>query len=272
MPELPEVETVLRGIQPHIEQQCIKNVVVRQYTLRWPIPRDLKQKLLGNVIIQVERRAKYLLLKTHTGTLILHLGMSGKLRIIEQHTKQQKHDHFDIEFDNQKTLRFNDPRRFGACLWVEENPLLHPLLKKLGPEPLHKDFSGKYLWQRAQNRKAPIKTFIINSQIVAGVGNIYAAEALFLAGIHPDTPAAILSLQQYNQLAKQIKSVLRQAIKRGGTTLKDFLNSNGEPGYFENQLKVYGRAGLPCKHCHSILKTMRIGQRASVFCEQCQQL
>ena len=270
MPELPEVETVLRGIQPHIEQQRINNVIVRQRSLRWPIPHNLKAKLIDNKIIQLQRRAKYLLLKTNSGTLILHLGMSGKFRILSKNLPAQAHDHFDIEFANKKILRFTDPRRFGACLWTELDPLLHPLLKNLGPEPLTSDFSGKHLWLCAQKRKIPIKAFIMDSKIVAGVGNIYAAEALFAARIHPSTPVNIIAENQFQQLAKEIKDVLKQAIKRGGTTLKDFLNSDGEPGYFENQLKVYGREGLPCKRCNSLLKTLAIGQRASVFCEQCQ--
>jgi len=270
MPELPEVETTLRGIQPHIQRQLIKQVIVRHYGLRWPIPRHIIQKLQGHKIQQLERRAKYLLLKLAHGTVIIHLGMSGSLRILKQAVSPKKHDHFDIIFADKTILRFTDPRRFGALLWTEKNPHLHPLLNHLGPEPLEKIFSAKYLWQQAQMRKMPIKSYIMDSKVVVGVGNIYANEALFAAGIHPTLPANQLSLAAAQQLVKAIKSILRQAIKRGGTTLKDFLGSDGKPGYFVNQLQVYGRGGLPCLQCAIPLELVRIGQRSTVFCRQCQ--
>jgi len=270
MPELPEVETTLRGIKPHIEHQLIKDIIIRHYQLRWPVPRDLQDKLKHKKIKKIERRAKYLLISVAEGTIILHLGMSGSLRILAQPLLPKKHDHIDIEFENKKILRFTDPRRFGAFLWTEEDPALHPLLKNLGPEPLDKSFSAQYLLKRAQGRKVPVKSFIMDNKIVVGVGNIYATEALFIAGINPKHPADKISLEQYKKLVKTIKAVLLYAIKQGGTTLKDFLNSDGKPGYFINKLKAYGRAGLSCVKCHTTLKSIYIGQRNTVYCEKCQ--
>ncbi len=257
MPELPEVETTLRGILPHIHQQTITHVIVREHRLRWPVDPNIHHILRNQKIIDVSRRAKYLLFTTTHGTLILHLGMSGHLRVLTENHHAAKHDHIDIVFHNKKIVRFTDPRRFGAFLWIEGNPSEHALLKHLGVEPLTKLFSGKYLLGQAKNRKVPIKTFIMDNKVVTGVGNIYAAEALFEAGINPLTSASLLSASQSNALAKAIKKILRNAIKRGGTTLKDFLNSEGKPGYFSNQLKVYGRANLPCVKCRSILKLIK---------------
>lgn len=271
MPELPEVETTLRGISPHIKQQTITNVIVRQYQLRWRIPSDIQQILTDETIIHVERRGKYLLLKTSNGTIIIHLGMSGNLRVLTKALPPNKHDHVDIIFHNKKILRFADPRRFGAFLWVEGgNPQSHSLLKNLGVEPLTNSFSGNYLWSQVQGKVIPIKSFIMDSKIVTGIGNIYAAEALFEAGIYPETPAKSLTIERLDTLAKTSKKILRHAIKRGGTTLKDFINSDGKPGYFASQLKVYGRAGLPCVICHTLLQSIRIGQRSTVYCKHCQ--
>jgi len=271
MPELPEVETTLRGISSHILHQKIKQVTVRHHGLRWPIPHNVANILKNKIIQQTKRRAKYLLLETAQGTLILHLGMSGSLRILSRSTVPAgKHDHFDIEFANQKILRFTDPRRFGAILWTEEDPFLHPLLKTLGPEPLDRAFSGYYLWQRAQGKKTPIKSFLMNNKIVVGVGNIYAAESLFAAGIHPEALAEKVSLARYEKLATAVKKILRKAIKHGGTTLKDFVDSDGKPGYFRLQLQVYGRDQLPCFHCNTMLKAICLAQRTTVFCEKCQ--
>lgn len=270
MPELPEVETTLRGISPFIEKQTITSVIVRQHKLRWPIPSNLSHILMGKKVVSVERRAKYLLLKMNEGTLIIHLGMSGHLRILMENIPANKHDHVDLEFQNKKILRFTDPRRFGAILWVNANPYNHPLLKSLGIEPLTKQFTGHYLWQLAQNRKVVIKIFLMDNKIVTGIGNIYATEALFDAKIHPMTIANSLSVERLSCLVKSCKKLLKQAIKRGGTTLKDFINSDGKPGYFSNQLKVYGRAGLPCVNCHAPLELMQIGQRSTVFCKKCQ--
>lgn len=270
MPELPEVETTLNGIKPYSEQQKITAVIVRHHGLRWPIPKNINTLVKNQLVQIIERRGKYLLFRTTKGTIILHLGMSGSLRVLTQPTPAGKHDHVDIEFANHKILRLTDPRRFGAFLWTEEDPYFHPLLKHLGPEPLSKEFSGKYLWQRAQKRKVPIKSFIMDSKIVVGVGNIYASEALFAAGIHPESPTGKISAERFEVLVKEIKKILRIAIKKGGTTLKDFLKSDGKPGYFSQHLKVYGRAGLPCVECGTELKELRLGQRSTVVCEKCQ--
>lgn len=270
MPELPEVETTLRGILPHIKQQVITHVVIRKHHLRWPIPSKIQQILPGKKIVDAKRRGKYLLLQTNNGTIIIHLGMSGSLRILPINSPHNKHDHVDIIFHNNKILRFTDPRRFGAFLWTEDNPYNYSLLKNLGIEPLTKNFSGKYLYLRAQSRHASIKTLLMDNKIVTGIGNIYANEALFAAEIHPLAPANSLSIACMQNLVKEIKKILRLAIKRGGTTLKDFINSDGKPGYFINQLKVYGRNGLPCVRCNTILQSTKIGQRSTVYCTNCQ--
>lgn len=270
MPELPEVETTLRGIEPHVLKQKITHVTVRQHGLRWPIPAHLANTLKNQTILRAERRAKYLLLETATGTLIVHLGMSGSLRILTHPQPAGKHDHLDIEFANHKTLRYTDPRRFGAVLWTTEDPMQHALLKDLGPEPLSKNFSGNYLWKRAQGRKIPVKSFLMDNKVVVGVGNIYAAESLFAAKINPKTPAENISAERYATLVEAVKTILRKAIKHGGTTLKDFVDSDGKPGYFSLQLKVYGREGLPCVVCGTKLKAIKQGQRTTVYCEKCQ--
>jgi formamidopyrimidine-DNA glycosylase len=270
MPELPEVETTLRGITPHIDQQTIAKVIVRQPRLRWPISTEMPQDLLGQTIISLTRRAKYLLLTTHAGTLAIHLGMSGTLRILTQHQAPGKHDHVDLIFAHGKILRFMDPRRFGAFLWIKDNPEQHPLLHHLGVEPLHKDFSAKYLWNKTRGKSITIKSLLMDSKIVVGIGNIYAAEALFMARIHPTTPANSLTIKRLANLVIAIKQILRHAIKKGGTTLKDFTDSNGKPGYFATQLKVYGRDGLPCVICRARLHLVKIGQRSTVYCKRCQ--
>lgn len=270
MPELPEVETTCRGIEPHIKNQMVTAVVIRNHQLRWPISPTLKKKLPQQTIEAVNRRGKYLLLQTQLGHLIIHLGMSGSLRILQNQTAAKKHDHVDINFSNNVCLRFNDPRRFGCIIWTEENPSDHPLLKHLGPEPLTDDFNGNHLYQLSRKRKAPIKSFVMNSEVVVGVGNIYANEALFLAGIHPKKSVNQITIEQYDLLVKKIKYVLAAAIKQGGTTLRDYVNGDGKPGYFKQQLNVYGRAELPCVNCKTILQEIRLGQRSTVFCERCQ--
>lgn len=270
MPELPEIETTLRGIEPHIKRQIIDKVIVRHPRLRWPIPDNLPMLLQRQPILNVTRRGKYLLLETPAGTIILHLGMSGSLRILNQESKPGKHDHLDFVFANQTILRLTDPRRFGACLWTTDDPAQHPLLMHLGPEPLTKKFSGKYLLERARSKKMPVKSFIMDSKIVVGVGNIYAAEALFAAEIHPKISAGKITLIQFEKLSRAIKKILTSAIHQGGTTLKDFVKSDGKPGYFKLKLKVYGREGLSCVVCKTILKGFRLGQRATVYCEKCQ--
>lgn len=270
MPELPEVETTLRGIKSHILHQPICELIIRHHGLRWPIPRNLPHLVKNQPILHVKRRGKYLLIITPMGTLILHLGMSGSLRICTQHTPVGLHDHVDFVFPEKKILRLNDPRRFGALLWTTDNPLQHSLLAKLGPEPLTKAFSTDYLEQCAKTRKAPIKSFIMNNHIVVGVGNIYATEALFNAGIHPEKPANRVDRRHLNKLVLAIKKVLAAAIKQGGTTLRNFVDSDGKPGYFKMHLNAYGRAGLPCVKCKTTLKEIRIGQRSTVFCSHCQ--
>jgi len=270
MPELPEVETVRQGLLPHLLQQKITDIIIRHPHLRFPIPTQLKAQVRGQKVLNISRRGKYLIFTLPKGNLIWHLGMSGSMRVLLKPLPARKHDHVDLIFSNQTCLRFNDPRRFGALLWTEQDPLLHPLLIKLGPEPLSKEFSTQYLWEKSRNKKVAIKTFLMNSQIVVGVGNIYAAEALFKARIHPATPAQKLSPAQCNHLCRAIKIILRQAIKRGGTTLKDFVKSDGKPGYFKQELQVYGRAGLACYVCNNKLKQLRQAQRATVYCPQCQ--
>lgn len=271
MPELPEVETVLRGIQPLLENEIVKDIDVRQAQLRWQIPQELKRKWVGQKIFAVTRRGKYLLFHTKKGTAILHFGMSGHLSILKKRQTPNKHDHFDIFFHD-FYLRYTDPRRFGALLWTEADPLTHPLLASLGVEPLEQDFNGRFLYANASKRKVVIKKFIMDHTVVVGVGNIYAAEALFLAGINPLTPTNLITQKGYDQLAQSIKKVLRAAIKKGGTTFKNFQSSDGRPGYFTQVLNVYGRQDMPCRQCHTILEQIRIQNRATVFCPKCQPL
>jgi len=273
MPELPEVETTRRGIAPHIEKHTITAVTVRNFSLRWPIPSDIETLLLSQTVHRIDRRAKYLLLQCDTGTLIIHLGMSGHLQVTDDASVVAKHDHVDITFNNGLTLRYNDPRRFGAVLWTElEDLSLHPLLTHLAPEPLSDDFDTDYLVKLIAGRRTPIKTFIMNASFVVGVGNIYANEALFLAAIHPKTQTGSLSRKQVNQLVKIIKQVLEKAIEAGGTTLKDFRNSEGKPGYFAQQLNVYGREAEPCSQCGELILHYKEAQRATFYCPQCQPL
>lgn len=270
MPELPEVETTLRGIKPYIVHQIITDVVIRHYGLRWPVQRDIRKTLQSCQIQAVDRRGKYLLLHLTRGSLIVHLGMSGSLRILTQNMPAKKHDHIDVIFANGCILRFTDPRRFGAFIWTESSLSTHFLLKDLGLEPLSKNFTGSYLQKLARNRKVAIKSFIMNSKVVVGVGNIYANEALFVAGIHPNTPAKNISAADYANLVLAIKAILKKAIRQGGTTLRNFLNSKGKPGYFSQHLAVYGREGLACIRCKTILQANRLGQRTTVFCPCCQ--
>jgi formamidopyrimidine-DNA glycosylase len=270
MPELPEVETTCRGIAPHIEGQCIAQVELRQSKLRWPVTEHLAQRLQHQVVRKVYRRAKYILIECSQGHLLIHLGMSGSLRIVSTDTPAGKHDHLDIVFTHNTCLRFNDPRRFGAVLWTDQPILTHPLLNALGPEPLSESFTGAMLYQVSRTRKVPIKTFIMDSHIVVGVGNIYANEALFNAGIRPTRQAGNISLQRYEKLADCIVKVLHNAIAQGGTTLRNFVNEAGKPGYFKQSLHVYGRAGQACHHCGEPLQEVRIANRSTVFCKHCQ--
>ncbi len=270
MPELPEVETTRRGIALHICGELIEKITVRQPSLRWQVPADLARKLKNQRLRDITRRGKYLLFHTDNGHLISHLGMSGSMRILPKFKAPDKHDHIDICFANKKVLRFTDPRRFGCMLWTADDPLQHKLLKSLGPEPLDAKFNGKHLHTTGHKRKIAVKSFIMDSKVVVGVGNIYAAEALFAAGIDPRRAAGNISLERYQLLAKHIKRILRAAIKQGGTTLKDFSQSDGKPGYFKQKLKVYGRADSACINCKSNLELIQLGQRATVFCPTCQ--
>ncbi len=269
MPELPEVETTRRGIAPHIQGARISGVVVRQPKLRWPIADNLAGLLTGRAIRSVERRAKYLLLNLANGTLILHLGMSGSLRILPPDTLAGKHDHFDLLFKH-CCLRLRDPRRFGAVLWTDRPVVEHPLLAHLGPEPLSDLFNGEYLYRQAQKRRVAVKSLIMDGRIVVGAGNIYANEALFRAGIHPARAADRISAERYARLSAEIKNVLTAAIRQGGTTLRDFQQEDGKPGYFAQELLVYGKAGAACPGCGTPLKQQRIGQRSSFYCSHCQ--
>ncbi|MDO8938347.1 MAG: bifunctional DNA-formamidopyrimidine glycosylase/DNA-(apurinic or apyrimidinic site) lyase [Methylicorpusculum sp.] len=270
MPELPEVETTRRGIQSHLEGNVIQSVCVRESRFRWPVTDDLQQILPGLTITHIARRGKYLLLNTVSGTLIIHLGMSGSLRIVTNGIPPQKHDHIDFIFAGNLLLRFNDPRRFGAVLWTEKPVNEHPLLKDLGPEPLESEFNGEHLYHQSKNKSLAAKSFIMDSHTVVGVGNIYANEALFMAGIKPTRSAGKISLARYRHLADCIRRVLQNAISQGGTTLRDFVNEDGKPGYFKQQLKVYGRGGEPCTLCLRPLTEIRISNRTTVFCPHCQ--
>lgn len=272
MPELPEVETTLRGIKEYVEKQQIIKVVIRKRTLRWPIDLEMESHLQNATVLQVTRRAKYLLFSTDKGTFIFHLGMTGRIGILNKPLPPKKHDHVDILFANKLILRFTDARRFGAFLWTAENVYNHYLIKSLGIEPLSVQFSGRYLKKISENKNIAIKRFIMDSKKVVGVGNIYAAEALFLANIHPLTPVKNLSLTQLTKLVKTIKVVLKNAIITGGTTLKDYLNHEGKKGYFYLHLKVYGRAGKPCVKCGHILTKLCIANRSTVYCKACQTL
>ncbi|WP_020558052.1 bifunctional DNA-formamidopyrimidine glycosylase/DNA-(apurinic or apyrimidinic site) lyase [Thiofilum flexile] len=271
MPELPEVETTCRGIAPYLQSSQIIAVEVRQPRLRWPVSEQLPQ-IVGQTIQTIERRAKYILIHTLRGTLMIHLGMSGSLRICTLDTPPRKHDHIDFVLANGKVLRFHDPRRFGAVLWTTEPPAKHPLLAKLGIEPLEAGFTADYLWTRAQGKKVSIKAFIMDAHIVVGVGNIYANEALFLAGINPQTVAGTLAKAAYERLCTYIKQVLTAAITQGGTTLKDFVREEGQSGYFQLALNVYGRKGQPCVQCKTPIVQIKQGQRSSWYCPHCQPL
>jgi len=270
MPELPEIETACRGITPHILSHVITQVTVRDGRLRWPVPTRLGSILRGHTVLEVNRRAKYILVRFEHGWLILHLGMSGSLRIVASGTPYKKHDHVDLQFDTGQCLRLHDPRRFGAVLWTTDNPDQHKLLRDLGPEPLSRSFAGKYLHTLSNKRTQAIKMFIMDSHTVVGVGNIYANEALFLAGIRPGTPANTVSLTRYNKLVTCIKQTLKRSIKLGGTTLRDFVNSDGNPGYFQQTLKVYDRKGEPCHICREPIHRIVMHQRATYYCEHCQ--
>jgi formamidopyrimidine-DNA glycosylase len=275
VPELPEVEITRRGLAAHLTGLTITDAVIRNASLRWPIPKNLPKLLRGCTVISLKRRAKYLLMDCGSGTLILHLGMSGSLRILPANIAPEKHDHFDLVLGNGTLMRLRDPRRFGAVLWHADDPATHPLLAMLGPEPLEdgppaNNFDARYLHQATRGRSVSIKQCIMDSHIVVGVGNIYANEALFRAGIKPQLAAGKLSLPRCAKLAAEIRATLAEAINLGGSSLRDFVDTSGQPGYFQQTYWVYGRAGEPCRCCGSPIKQIKQGQRSSFYCGACQ--
>ena len=270
MPELPEVETTRRGIEPHIQGKQVLEMRLRRRDLRWPVSPELPEVVKGQVVNAVKRRGKYLLIEMQSGVILSHLGMSGSMRIASVSEPLRKHDHWDLQFDANTALRFNDPRRFGALFWESQDWQNHELIAHLGPEPLGTDFDAEYLYNSSRKRSLAIKNHIMDAKTVVGVGNIYAAESLFHAGIHPAMSAGKLSKNRTEKLVQEIKKVLSAAIASGGTTLRDYVNGNGQPGYFQQELWVYGREGKPCKVCGQQLRGQRMGQRATVFCRQCQ--
>tara|TARA_A100001015_G_scaffold243096_1_gene277920 strand:- start:1110 stop:1922 length:813 start_codon:yes stop_codon:yes gene_type:complete len=269
MPELPEVETTRLGLYPLVKEKKIIDVIVRQRNLRWQIETGFEDHLRGSAFTRLSRRGKYLLFHSKRGKMMVHLGMSGSLRMVSSGSNPRKHDHVDIYFDNSSVLRYHDPRRFGSFFWLGPREI-HKLLKGLGPEPLAEKFDGNYLYEMARGRKVAVKTLIMNSSVVVGVGNIYANESLFLSGIRPDRLASSISKKRYNRLVSQIKRVLNSSIRSGGTTLRDFVREDGQPGYFKQQLFVYGRGNMHCKNCKKLLKESRINNRSTFFCSRCQ--
>ncbi|MBL7007797.1 MAG: bifunctional DNA-formamidopyrimidine glycosylase/DNA-(apurinic or apyrimidinic site) lyase [Planctomycetes bacterium] len=270
MPELPEVETTRRGVAAHLVGKRLLGAEVRNPKLRQPVPADLTARLAGVRVRAVERRAKYLLVRWQEDSLLLHLGMSGSLRIVRDREAPGRHDHFDLLLPRQLRLRYRDPRRFGLALLAGARPELHPLLRDLGPEPLEPGFSGETFVQAFRGRRASVKQLLLDGGIVAGVGNIYACEALFLARVRPSTPAGKLSAARCGRLATAVREVLQHAVDVGGTTLRDFVGAEGEPGYFQHELAVYGRAGLPCRACGGPIQVKRLGQRSTFSCGRCQ--
>ena len=269
MPELPEVETSRRGIEPYLVGERIDELVIREKRLRWPVRADVAKHLKGQTVTSVSRRAKYLLINTSDGSAMIHLGMSGSVYIVDRGTPATVHEHFDIDLASGKTLRYRDPRRFGSLHW-SANPAKHKLIRSLGPEPLSDEFSGDYLWTTSRGRRVNIKQFIMNANIVVGVGNIYASEALHLAGINPRRAAGRVALSRYKVLAETIRNVLQKAIDAGGTTLRDFYGGDGEPGYFKQELAVYDREGEPCRTCKRPISAIVLGQRSTYYCKNCQ--
>ncbi len=270
MPELPEVETARRGIAPALTGRSVSAVVVRERRLRVPLPRRLERELPGRTIDAVERRSKYLLLRAGAGTVILHLGMSGTVRLVPAGARPARHDHFDIVMADGITLRFRDPRRFGLALWTTADPLRHPLLRDIGPEPFSDAFGGAWLHARSRGRKTAIKPFLMDAATVAGVGNIYASEALWIAGVHPLRAAGRISGPRFERIAEAVRDVLAAAIRQGGTTLRDFHDEQGRKGWFEQELRVYGREGQPCPGCGEPVRCIRQAQRATYYCSHCQ--
>jgi formamidopyrimidine-DNA glycosylase len=269
MPELPEVETTRRGLLPHVVGRAIARIEVREPRLRWPVAEELPRALTDTRIESLERRAKYLLFGTGAGTLLVHLGMSGSLRYLPTPGRPGAHDHIDVHFADGGALRFNDPRRFGSFMLTSE-PAAHPLLKDLGPEPLSDEFDADYLWRASRNRRVAIKQHLMNGRVVVGVGNIYASEALFRAGVHPRRMAGRIARARFEHLVGAVRDVLRDAIEEGGTTLRNFVGGDGKPGYFRGSLRVYERAGSPCVNCGTVIERRVLGQRATYYCPRCQ--
>jgi formamidopyrimidine-DNA glycosylase len=275
MPELPEVEVTRNGIAPYLEQRCIAAIAVRNRNLRWPVPECLDVVMRGRRIQAITRRGKYLLFTVDTGTLIIHLGMSGSLRILTHNNYMVAealgvHDHFDLITEDRIVMRMRDPRRFGAVLWHEGDILQHRLLRHLGPEPLSENFNAEGLYKYSRGKKSSIKTMLMDNHVVVGVGNIYANEALFQAGIRPSTAIGRIGLHRYDKLVREVQAVLQKAIQAGGSSLRDFAHADGNPGYFQQHYRVYGRAGLPCRNCNSAIKQIRQNQRSSFYCPGCQ--
>lgn len=268
MPELPEVETSRRGIEPHLVGATILHAAIRNGRLRWPVSEEI-YRLSDVPVLSVRRRAKYLLLELPGGWIIIHLGMSGSLRILSEELPAEKHDHVDLVMSNGKVLRYTDPRRFGAWLWCDDLAASN-VLAHLGPEPLSDAFNGAYLFEKSRNKRTLIKPWLMDNKLVVGVGNIYASESLFTARILPDRPAGSLSKVEADVLVETIKAVLLRSIEQGGTTLRDFLQSDGKPGYFAQELQVYGRAGEPCRVCGTPIESAKHGQRSTFFCRRCQ--
>ncbi|MBA3506717.1 MAG: bifunctional DNA-formamidopyrimidine glycosylase/DNA-(apurinic or apyrimidinic site) lyase [Betaproteobacteria bacterium] len=270
MPELPEVETTRRGVAARVVGRRIVDLQVYDSRLRWPVPIDLKDRLKGYIVDALERRSKYLLFSIGTGALLVHLGMTGSLRVYTQPPPRVRHDHVDVVFDDDAVLRYHDPRRFGAMLWAPFPATAHPLLQSLGPEPFDPVFDGDYLWRSTRARTAAIKLALMDSRLVVGVGNIYANEALFRAAIRPATPAWRVSRSRLSRLVAEVRAVLTEAIAKGGSTLRDYVDAGGEPGYFQLNYYVYARTGEPCRICGSVIRHMRLGARSSFYCPNCQ--
>lgn len=270
MPELPEVETTRRGLVPHVVGRRIRGVTVRNGALRWPVPRNLGRKLADEEVLAIRRRGKYLLFDCREGHLLVHLGMSGKLSLVPDRSPAGTHDHVDIRLEGAQAVRLTDPRRFGAVLWLEAPAEAHPLLRDLGLEPLDSGFTGVALRDAARGRRVAIKQFLMNGRIVTGVGNIYASEALFHAGIRPSRAAGSLTLPAWERVAESVRSTLERALVAGGTTLRDFASAEGRPGYFQHEFSVYGREGKPCRRCGAKIRAERQGQRSTFYCPRCQ--
>jgi formamidopyrimidine-DNA glycosylase len=270
MPELPEVETTRRGLEPHVVGRRVTAITTYDRRLRWPVPSDLNRRLAGRTIDRLDRRSKYLLFRMGEGTLLVHFGMTGSLRILTAAVPRRRHDHVDVVLDSGATLRYHDPRRFGAVLWIPGAADAHPLLAQLGPEPFEAAFDANYLWTATRHRSLAIKLALMDSRLVVGVGNIYANESLFRAGIRPTTPVNRVSKARLARLVLEVRATLTEAIAKGGSTLRDYVDSDGQPGYFQLDLFVYGREGEPCRVCAATIRTLRLSGRATSYCPRCQ--